>query len=625
MRRIIALLLIALVLLPIGISAAGVKQVSAATNKAEKVISALEIMKTDKGTISAGTDKITRSQYAQLLVNMSTLKDTIAVSSNVSLFGDVPKKHWAAGYIKTSISNGWMSGYLDGTFKPNNGVTLVEAINGALRLLGYTDSDFTGNIVGSKMALYTSKELNKNISVTKKTAYLSYDNCVNLFYNTINAKSKEGKVYAEILGYTLDSKGELDYLSLINTGTEGPIIADDSWTSKIPFSIHQATWYKNDSKCSYTDIAEYDVLYYSESSSTVWAYDKKVTGTVQSINPDLLAPTSVTVAGVDYKLESSEASLAFSSVGSVEKGDIITLLLGKNGAIAGTLDLDEYNTTITGVVLSVGTHLIENAAGNFVNSAYVTYVDAGGNKYSQDFNDDNLNFIEGDLIQVTYEDGVSSVKEYEKNEFSYGNNLVNSEGTYIGTTKVASNVKILDIYEGKYIKIYPIRLADTTIIDTMIYYYGTNYNGEITEIILRGATGDLDEYGIFTGYSYMGNTGSYNYMINGKEGMFTTISLKDLNITEGPTGFKYEGTSISESYQLIEASVSAIGNTTITSKGKKYPLAEKLGVYILSDEKYIATTIDKISNLSKYTVTAYYDKAISLGGRIRVIVAEPIN
>ncbi|MDF2942508.1 MAG: hypothetical protein K0S01_1366 [Herbinix sp.] len=625
MRRIIALLLIALLLLPIGISAAEVKQVSAASNKAEKVINALGIMKTDKGIISEGTEKITRSQYAQLLVNLSDLKDATAVSSNVSLFGDVSKKHWAAGYIKTAISKGWMSGYLDGTFKPNNGVTLIEAINGVLRLLGYTDSDFAGNIVGSKMALYTSKELNKNITVSIKTAYLSYSNCVNLFNNTLNAKTKEGKVYAETLGYTLDSNGELDYLSLINTGTEGPIVADDSWTSKIPFSIHQATWYKNDLKCSYTDIDEYDVLYYSESSSTVWAYDTKVTGTLQSINPDLLAPASVTVAGVDYKLESSEASLAFSSVGSVEKGDIVTLLLGKNGAIAGVLDLDEYNTTITGVVLSVGTHLIENEEGNYVNSAYVTYVDAGGNKYSQDFDDDNLNFVEDDLIRVTYQDGVSSVKEYEKYEFIFGNNLVNSNGTVIGNAKLASNVKILDLYEGKYTKVYPIRLADVTMNDTMIYYYATNYNGEITEIILRGATGDLDEYGIFTGYSYTGNTGAYNYVINGKDGMFTTTTFKNLSSTQGPTGFKYEGTNISATYQLTDTPVSAIGNTTITSKGTKYPLAEKLSVYILSNEKYNATTIDKISDLSKYKVTAYYDKAISLGGRIRVIVAEPIK
>jgi hypothetical protein len=623
MRRIIALVLVSLLLLPIGISAVGVKQVSAATNKAEKVISALGIMKTDKGIISKDTTKITRSQYAQLLVNMSSLKDSIAVSSNVSLFRDVPKSHWSAGYIKTAISNGWMSGYLDGSFKPNNGVTLIEAINGVLRLLGYTDSDFSGNVVGSKMALYASKELNKNVNVTKKTASLSYNNCINLFYNTLNAKTKDGRVYAETLGYTIDSTGELDYLSLINTGTEGPMIADDHWISQLPFSVSEASWYKNDKKCNYTDIREYDVLYYSENSATVWAYDSKVTGTVQSINPDLLAPSSVTVSGIEYKLETSEASQEFASMGSVQKGDIVTLLLGKNNEIAGVLSLDEYNTTITGVVLSVGTHLIEDTDGLFTNSSYVTYVDAAGNKYSQDYDSQLITFSEGDLVRVTYEDGEAKVSEYEVYTFSFGNNTFNSDGTSLGNAKLASNVKILDLNEGEYTNVYPIRLANVTILDGKVYYYEMNNNGEISDLILSDVTGDFDDYGIFTGFSNNGS--SYSYLIDGKAGSFTSNTYADFNMTQGPTGFKYKGSNMISSYKLTEVKAASIGNTTITSGGTKYPLADKLSVYYLTDGKYVATTLDKITDLSKYKVTAYYDKAISQGGRIRVIIAEPIT
>jgi hypothetical protein len=606
-------------------SAVEVKQVSAATNKAEKVISALGIMKTDKGIIGTDTEKIARSQYAQLLVNMSSLKDSIAVSSNVSLFRDVPKNYWAAGYIKTAISNGWMSGYLDGSFKPNNGITLIEAINGVLRLLGYTDSDFSGNIIGSKMALYASKELDSNINVTKKTSNLSYDDCVNLFYNTLNAKTKDGRVYAETLGYTLDSTGELDYLSLINNDTQGPIIADDNWASKLPFTIYQATWYKNDKKCSYTDINEYDVLYYSEDSAIVWAYDTKVTGTIQSINPDLLAPTSVTVSGVEYKLETSEASQEFATKGSVQKGDIVTLLLGKNGGIAGVLNLDEYNTTITGVALSTGTHLIENSDGIYASSNYVTFVDASGNKYMQDYDSKQMDFVVGDLVHVKYEDGEAKVSEYELYTFSFGTNTFGSDGTILGNAKLASNVKILDLNDGQYVSIYPIRLANLTIMDNNVYYYDVNYNGEITNLILNDVTGDFDGYGIFTGFNYTGSVGSYAYIIDGKAGSISSNDYSDFNMTQGPTGFKYEGTNITSSYQLKETAVTDIGNTTITSGGTKYPLAEKISVYYLTDEKYVATTIDKISDLSKYKVTAYYDKAITLGGRIRVLIAESIK
>jgi hypothetical protein len=70
--------------------------------------------------------------------------------------------------------------------------------------------------------------------------------------------------------------------------------------------------------------------------------------------------------------------------------------------------------------------------------------------------------------------------------------------------------------------------------------------------------------------------------------------------------------------------VKELGTTTITSGSLKYPLSEKLSVYVLSDDVYNLSSLDKI-NTSKYIVKAYYDKAVTLGGRIRVIIAEPIN
>jgi uncharacterized repeat protein (TIGR02543 family) len=50
-------------------------------------------------------------------------------------FADVSENHWARGYINAAVSNGWISGYSDATFRPNNLITRAEAvtfINGAL-------------------------------------------------------------------------------------------------------------------------------------------------------------------------------------------------------------------------------------------------------------------------------------------------------------------------------------------------------------------------------------------------------------------------------------------------------------------------------------------------------------
>ena len=38
--------------------------------------------------------------------------------------------------IRIAVSQGWMSGYTDGSFRPSNPVTLEEACAAALKLLG---------------------------------------------------------------------------------------------------------------------------------------------------------------------------------------------------------------------------------------------------------------------------------------------------------------------------------------------------------------------------------------------------------------------------------------------------------------------------------------------------------
>jgi hypothetical protein len=68
-----------------------------------------------------------------------------------------------------------------------------------------------------------------------------------------------------------------------------------------------------------------------------------------------------------------------------------------------------------------------------------------------------------------------------------------------------------------------------------------------------------------------------------------------------------------------------MGTSSITSGTSKYLMADKVSVYYLDEDGYVLTTLDKISDLLKYKVTAYCDKTITLGGRVRVIVAEAMT
>ncbi len=52
-------------------------------------------------------------------------------------------RQWAP-YVRIAVQQGWMNGYTDGSFRPNNAVTLEEACTAVLKLLGYKMTDLSG-------------------------------------------------------------------------------------------------------------------------------------------------------------------------------------------------------------------------------------------------------------------------------------------------------------------------------------------------------------------------------------------------------------------------------------------------------------------------------------------------
>gem|GEM_PF-2062474 len=91
----------------------------------------------DKGVISGYTDgtfrpnaSITRAEFVTMLSKFTS------VSSGSSPFSDVTTSHWAYDYIVSATAKGWIGGYTDGTFRPNQGITRAEAVRVTNVLLG---------------------------------------------------------------------------------------------------------------------------------------------------------------------------------------------------------------------------------------------------------------------------------------------------------------------------------------------------------------------------------------------------------------------------------------------------------------------------------------------------------
>ncbi len=624
-KRILAMLLLVIMVIGIQPANTNAKAASSDSNYAIKVIESLGIMKTEIQHKAGSNDTVTRAEFAQMLINLSVYKDTVNATTNMTVFPDVKKNTAGSGYIKFAVSRDWMSGYINGKFKPNQAITLQEAVNGVVHLLGYTDSDFAGNKDISTMSLYSTKKLDKNITKTKKQT-LTRTDCMNLFYNTLKATMKDNTVYATKLGYMVNADGDVEYLSIVSGEMKGPIIADTNWSVVIPFDASKATYYRNDSLSEQNSIQYRDVLYYSTKLNTVWAYSEKATGILKSVSPSRLEPTEISLGGNTFKLGTQEMAYRCSTLGDLEVGDIITVLLGKEGTVVGLLTDEEHKPSIKGVLLDSKESVSLNKDDSIYKTITATILDAYGRKNVVEAINNTDSFAKYDVVEAEYTDGKALIKSMATERFAHPiSGKVNENATMLGTYRIAKDVKILDLKDSKYTSVTPSRLAEVDLYQSDILYHEFNSNGEVEHLILNNMTKDLYEYGILLGSNVAmfqdGQLATYTYILDGEE---KTITSKDFTnmIFTGPCSFNFVNNGLDEIISLKDVVVTAIDGLDVMSTGSTYKMADEVEVYYLYNKKYYKTSLSSVENLDKYKLTAYYDKSMQFGGRVRVIVAQ---
>lgn len=88
---------------------------------------------------------ITRAEMTVVLAEMSAMGSAANVLKSVpSKFSDVATNVWYTGYVNLAANQGWVSGYPDGSFKPNANVTYAEAVTMMLNVLGYSKGELPG-------------------------------------------------------------------------------------------------------------------------------------------------------------------------------------------------------------------------------------------------------------------------------------------------------------------------------------------------------------------------------------------------------------------------------------------------------------------------------------------------
>lgn len=83
---------------------------------------------------------LTRAQLSKLLVTgLGSVDDAHLLAGYPSRFNDVPKWHWANGFVESLAESGAVQGYPDGTFGPEESVTRAQLAVIFVREAGLAD------------------------------------------------------------------------------------------------------------------------------------------------------------------------------------------------------------------------------------------------------------------------------------------------------------------------------------------------------------------------------------------------------------------------------------------------------------------------------------------------------
>ncbi len=432
---------------------------------------------------------LTRGALTKLMVAFSAYRESAKTQGSTgTLFSDVGSGSAYAPYVRIAVQQGWISGYTDGSFRPDNAVTLEEACTAVLKLLGYDVTTLSGTFPAAQLNKANELGLRDNLTKTQGEGMTMEDGAV-LLYNALTATTAEGKVYASSLGFTVNN-GVVDVSSILLSNVKGPFVA--GLGTQLPFA--PTAVYRNDTVTTDATLNAYDVYYYNETAQTVWIYTRKAAGRITAVSPSANAPTSVTVAGTEYTIASSSVAAQLSALNGGGVGQVVTLLLGMNDEAVSVLTGDAANEVFYGVVQTTSRSLVENSGPDVQQTVAVACTDGVTRSVNVD---KQFNYPAGKLVAITVDENGESIQSLETKSTS---GTVNAEGTALDNTALASNVEILDTTsEGLAGAVRPSRLSGVTLSGTDVKYYTTNEKGEIDRLILSDVTGDLWEYAALDG------------------------------------------------------------------------------------------------------------------------------
>ena len=437
---------------------------------------------------------------------------------------------------------------------------------------------------------------------------------------------KDGKLeYAELADvYDTEIYEDmgLTYETLVAQTLKGPeIVQGDGWKNKLGFDAESAAYYLDGNLVDAGVITDYDVIYYSPAFKAVWIVSDRVTGVLEDILPNTMAPTSVKVAGAEYAIETSRASIMFAGKGEFSEGDSVTLLLGSKGVVSAIAP-DLYSANFIGVTTDIAKKEYTDKNGMAAEDYFLSVQSFDGKTHS--IKADNKNFPKNTLVSVTYYNGNPTVKKLSS-EYRDISELKSA----IKAGKISPDAVLIDYFGANYIRTYAARLSEITLTKDNVAYYNFDGDGNIDYLVLKDATGDMHSYGVIMNFK-----GSYNFLTSAKNSSISDYVTAPI----GMVGVKYNNLGEAQKITpLTEKTVTAIDAKTVKYPGNSAKLWDSVECYVLEQKLFkvsknedtsdtkLGDVISKVSLDRIISLLAEDKYAIKCGidstGTVRVLVA----
>jgi hypothetical protein len=182
--------------------------------EAVELLAKLDIVNGFEDNTFRPEETVTRAQMATMIVNALGLKDAANSLNGHIVFADT-EAHWANGVVNVAAAGNIITGYPDGTFKPDQEVNYAEVITMVVKALGYTEVPGTwpSNYVvkGTLLDLFEGVEYDAYATATRGNVAAIIWNMLNTeMYDTdetvLAARLAECNYYEEAIvkGYTVE-------------------------------------------------------------------------------------------------------------------------------------------------------------------------------------------------------------------------------------------------------------------------------------------------------------------------------------------------------------------------------------------------------------------------------------